>query len=250
MKIFVTVGCCFAALLCSADTLVTIDGKKYVDYQIMSPKHHGLEIMHSEGIATVPYDKLPVNLQQKYAEKAKQLKAAEKVRAQRYAEYQKKVERIKKHQREKQALEKKLKDFTFFIASGIKVTRVLDKNRIVAEVCTWDNEIVIADIDTRNLSDDTYLNYNYERIITKRVPKIMKNLSGGAVYVSTEGGFELKKVKEKTVRLFYVGTAKKYSNGNAVGQVWKFTVDEKKAIEFLMKNPKTSIPSSLNRLYF
>ena len=93
LKTIMSVCCVLITLCCMADILVTLDGKKYVDYQIMSPKHHGLEIMHSEGIATVPYDKLPVNLQQKYAEKAKQLKAAENAR-------KKQAEERKKQQKE------------------------------------------------------------------------------------------------------------------------------------------------------
>lgn len=60
----------------------------------MSPRHHGLEIMHSEGIATVPYDKLPQNLQAKYAEKAKQLKAAEKIRQEQIANQRKMQQNI------------------------------------------------------------------------------------------------------------------------------------------------------------
>ena len=67
MKLIVVLTLLGAAVVARAEDLKTRGGKEYKDIKVMAVEADGLKIMHAAGMAKIPYEQLPDDLQTKYA---------------------------------------------------------------------------------------------------------------------------------------------------------------------------------------
>lgn len=222
LKIILLICCFFASLYCVAATLKTTDGVEYKNYEIVEPRHNGLAVMHDNGVDVIPYDKLPPDLQKKYAPGASDLKKKEIERRRKFNLYQKK-------QQEQKKLLKRLPEITFHFFR-IKIIRVLDKNRVLAtfepvvEIGYYNSvNIIITDVDTTNLSNDTYMKKNCELRVQWDYAKKTEREGFVGEFVNA-------------TKLFFIGTSKMIVKNKQVGQVWKFTTSQRVAMDVLKKN--------------
>ena len=151
MKIFTTAILLFTFVGFSAD-LTTNSGKTYKNYSVAKVSDNGIQIMHSAGICTVPFEELPDAVREKYRVEEKRLA---------HDQVKKAIQKKKRDQQNamKEYRTKMLQNIIYLTNFDLRIIKVLDrKSCVVCEDRSF-NEFIVTDIDTSNIADGGILPY-------------------------------------------------------------------------------------------
>ena len=216
-RIFVSSLVFAAGMLIAAD-LTTKSGKVYENYRIVGVTDDGVSVSFRGGIAKIPMYDLPDDLREKYSAKDIQAK---------YAAEEKKKRALARQQSVARRRNAGLKNMTLDLEGEVICVQVL-KSGTIATHGAYENNFYIDDLDVSRLADGSFVPPNangmvhdWDAIFNKGKNNAMK--------------------PGKVLRLYCIGTFRYRAVSGAQITIPYFTVNSKRAADYLQKHPDAGI---------
>ena len=220
----------FVSCVCIAADLTTKDGNTYADYTVIKVSARGVHITHADGMATIPFAKLPDDVCSKYAEQERK-----------FAKEPASPPPVVRSPEE-------IALSNIEVTDGFRVFQIIDSTHVLAT--SGDVLLCLSDIDTSGLYDGILVpdntpirnhsflnfNWNYRCKLCDLVSNTRGNKKAATKWLSAHANDKCP--GKGCATIWRIGTYSYVSVNGSRKTIPKFTYSRKKALELVRSQIK------------